>query len=97
MRCSTTGASIGQPSGDDKQHQDTSSAPPGGENEMCAPPGGEWLNGEMEDEVKEQVFDAAMHYVPKYGWSRRAIAAGEEIHILNRFYNMVASGGSRIS
>ena len=78
MRYNTTGASTGQPSGDDKQHQDTSS--PGGENETHVPPGGERLNGETEDEVKERVFDVAMQYVPKYGWSRRAIAAGEKIH-----------------
>ena len=78
MRCSTTGTTTGQSSGNEKQHQDTSSVPPGGENETRVPPGGERLNGETEDEVKERVFDAAMQYVPKYGWSRRAIAAGEK-------------------
>ncbi len=29
-----------------------------------------------EDEIKEQIFRAALTYVNKYGWTNKAIAAG---------------------
>ena len=51
------------------------------------------LNGETEDDVRERVFDAAMNYVPKYGWSRRALAEGKET--LN-FFIITPVGGHLI-
>lgn len=63
-----------KPNEDGKRHANTS-APPG-ENDTRVPSGSERLNGDSEDDVRKRVFEASLHYVPKYGWSRRAIAAG---------------------
>ena len=54
-------------------------APPG-ENDTRVPSGGERSNGDTEDQIRRKVFEASLDYVPKYGWSRRTIAAGWSAH-----------------
>lgn len=77
IRCSsgTANTTSDRKPNEDGKHHDYTSAPPG-ENDTCVPPGSERLNGDSEDDVRKRVFEASLHYVPKYGWSRRAIAAG---------------------
>ena len=49
------------------------------ENDTHVPSGGERSNGDT-DQMRRKVFEASLDYVPKYGWSRRAIAAGSSPH-----------------